>query len=185
MKFNSAREKKTYLNEIYNKYNSALFYYSCKKGLAQDEAEEIVQSTWLTAINAIDNFRGDSHIKTFLHGILVNKMREFWRHKHKMSKYFTFFEVETDLTDYYDESGKSCPQRKAEVNEMLGITSNILNELPTSQSDALLKKSIGFSGTEVSLSMGISENNFRVLSFRAREKTKIQLKKRYPEYAAL
>lgn len=43
------------------------------------EAEDLVQETLLQAILSADRFRGESEVYTWLHGILLNKSRRYWR----------------------------------------------------------------------------------------------------------
>lgn len=43
---------------------------------AAGEAQELVQETWVRAVERLDRFRGDSRLSTWLAGILVNCYRE-------------------------------------------------------------------------------------------------------------
>jgi RNA polymerase sigma-70 factor (ECF subfamily) len=43
---------------------------------SDDEAEDVVQETWIRACECLDRFRGDSAFGTWLHGIGLNVVRE-------------------------------------------------------------------------------------------------------------
>lgn len=43
------------------------------------DAEDVVQETWIRAVAAIDSFRGESTVGSWLRGIAVNVWRERWR----------------------------------------------------------------------------------------------------------
>ena len=43
---------------------------------SDDEAEDVVQETWIRACSCLDRFRGDSAFGTWLHGIGLNVVRE-------------------------------------------------------------------------------------------------------------
>ena len=47
-------------------YHDALFYGALKSNLSEDQAEEVVQSTWVTFFEKAENFEGRSHIRTYL-----------------------------------------------------------------------------------------------------------------------
>ncbi len=42
-------------------------------------AEDLVQETWIVAIQSLDRFEGKASFKTWLTGILINKFREYQR----------------------------------------------------------------------------------------------------------
>jgi RNA polymerase sigma-70 factor (ECF subfamily) len=48
-------------------------------GYRQADAEDVVQETWIRAVERLDNFRWESSFTTWLSGIAVNRCREFFR----------------------------------------------------------------------------------------------------------
>ena len=70
------------MEEFYNIYRSRL----CTLVLEQvdrDHAitEDLVQETFLAALNSLDKFRGDSQLYTWLRSIALHKINDFYRRK--------------------------------------------------------------------------------------------------------
>lgn len=71
-------------SRIYHHCNPALIriaVYLCRGNL--NDAEDIVQETWITAIERLETFQRRSGFRTWISGILLNKSREFRRKKEK------------------------------------------------------------------------------------------------------
>jgi len=70
------------VEEFYNAYRDRV-YISVLKKVGGDEtvAEDIVQETFLAALNSLDRFRGDSRLYTWLRGIENHKVSDFYRHR--------------------------------------------------------------------------------------------------------
>jgi RNA polymerase sigma-70 factor (ECF subfamily) len=49
-----------------------------------NEAQDLVQETFLQALRSADRFRGESAAYTWLHGILLNVSRHHWRKQKRM-----------------------------------------------------------------------------------------------------
>lgn len=63
-------------------YTDALYAWALHKTLDKEQAEDLVQETFLTACQQAEKFRGDSNAKTWLLGILNNKIAAFYRKKY-------------------------------------------------------------------------------------------------------
>jgi RNA polymerase sigma factor (sigma-70 family) len=65
-------------------YKTPGLYQMALRLTAQNhEAEELVQKTWVIAIEKLQNFKGTSTLKTWLIGILINLFREYIRQEQK------------------------------------------------------------------------------------------------------
>lgn len=66
--------------ELYRRHTPRLFQFVLRLlgGMEQD-AEDIVQETWVRAVERLDTFRWESSLTTWLRGIGLNLCRDLWR----------------------------------------------------------------------------------------------------------
>jgi RNA polymerase sigma-70 factor (ECF subfamily) len=81
-------------------YTGALYSWALHKTSSKEQAEDLVQETFLTAFEQADKFRGDSSPQTWLFGILNKKIALFYRKKYGSRQAF--------LSD--DKSGDSITE---------------------------------------------------------------------------
>lgn len=69
---------------LYQAHTPALYQFVMRLvgGMVQD-AEEVVQDTWVRAIEKIDSFRKEAAFRTWLSAIAVNRSRELYRQRRK------------------------------------------------------------------------------------------------------
>lgn len=81
--FLSCRDESSF-RVLYQRHTPTLYQLALRlAGWNVHEAEEIVQDTWLRAVEALAEFRWESSIRTWLSGILINRAREFYRTRKK------------------------------------------------------------------------------------------------------
>jgi len=81
-------------------YSDYLYNYAIYKGIAIEQAKDLVQDTFLAALKSFDKFEAKSSVKTWLVSILRNKIADYYR---KISK-----EKSETLEDYklpFDSQG--------------------------------------------------------------------------------
>jgi RNA polymerase sigma-70 factor (ECF subfamily) len=79
-----ARRDEYSFRVLYHRHTPALYQLALRLvGWNVHEAEEIVQDTWLRAVEALAEFRWESGFRTWLSGILINRSREFYRARKK------------------------------------------------------------------------------------------------------
>lgn len=64
-------------------YADDLFRFACSKIADTTQAQDLVQDTFLSALQAADSFRGESSEKTWLTAILKNKITDHYRKAEK------------------------------------------------------------------------------------------------------
>lgn len=64
-------------------HTDALYSWALHKTSDKEQAEDLVQDTFLAAFQQIEKFRGDSNAKTWLLGILNKKIAAFYRKKYR------------------------------------------------------------------------------------------------------
>jgi len=73
---NEEHKAKTF-NRVVVKYQQQLYWQIRKMVLSHDDANDVLQNTFIKAWNAIENFRGDSKLSTWLYRISVNESLTF------------------------------------------------------------------------------------------------------------
>ncbi len=75
LKDESTRSKA--FSSVVQKYQEQLYWLIRKMVLSHDDANDVLQNTFLKAWGGLDSFRGDSKISTWLHRIAVNETYTF------------------------------------------------------------------------------------------------------------
>jgi RNA polymerase sigma-70 factor (ECF subfamily) len=77
----------TAMEELYNTYRDKLYSLVFERvGKDQAVAEDLVQETFLAALNSLDKFRGDSQLYTWLCSVAHHKISDFYRHQSRSAK---------------------------------------------------------------------------------------------------
>lgn len=64
-------------------YADDLYRYAVSRGIGKEEAEDIIQETFLSAYKNIKSFKQKSSLKTWLISILKRKVIDFYRKKYR------------------------------------------------------------------------------------------------------
>lgn len=170
-------------DKIITEYHEALFRGALKQGLSLDQAEEVVQSTWNTFFEKVQSFEGRSHIRTFIFGVLYNKIKELWR----SNKKYTGDYDEAALEKIFDEHGHYLnspldPAHWSESKELAIILRDEIEKLPENQRLAFTLKEVEGESTEsICNILDISITNLGVLIYRAKNNLRLRLQKRLNE----
>jgi RNA polymerase sigma factor (sigma-70 family) len=154
-------------------FNTALSYMRTR-----EDAEEITQDVFVEVFRAIEAFKGDANITTWLYRITVNKSLDFLKQK-KRQKRFAFFtslfdrstgEVLHHPTDFFH------PGVALENQENAAMLFKAIDKLPDKQKTAyILTRVEGLSNTEAASVMVVSVGAVESLLQRATENLKKQL----------
>ncbi|NBW81381.1 sigma-70 family RNA polymerase sigma factor, partial [bacterium] len=158
---------------VVRSHTKHIFRASLGLGFSEEEADDLTQSVWDAFFKAVENFSGNSSIRTFLFGILYNKAHELRRQKSRLEPKE---DIDAVVDSYFDSSGKWImahvpvqPDRFFESCETLDIISKCLELLPLKQRMAFLLKEVEEEVTEtICNAMSVSASNLGVLLFRAR-----------------
>ena len=74
-------EKSKAFEQMVGKYSSRLYWQIRCVVTFHDDADDVLQNTFIKAWNAIDSFRGDSMLSTWLYRIAANESLAFLRHR--------------------------------------------------------------------------------------------------------
>ena len=160
-------------------------------------AEEVVQDTWLAALNGLDRFEGRSMLRTWLASIALNKARTRGTREGRILPFAL-------LRRRYEEGGGPAldpdrfqgkrgerpgwwasppvawedPQSRLEANETRDVLLRAIRDLPPRQREVITLRDIsGWDAEEVRNALDLSETNQRVLLHRARSKVRAALEK--------
>lgn len=167
------------MTALINEYHDALYHGALKNNLGMDQAEEVVQGTWTTFFEKVENFQGRSHIRTYLFGILYNKIKETWRSNKKYTHDF-----EDSMDQIFDEHGQYKsppldPSTWSENQEFNKILMEELEKLPENQRLAFYLKEVqGENTQDICKILDVSSTNLGVLIYRAKNSLRKKLEKR-------
>ncbi len=83
-------------SSIVRSYQERIYWHIRKMVLSHEDANDVLQNTFLKAWNGLDGFRGDSQISTWLYRIATNETLTFLSNK-KMRSFSGIDEVEDNL----------------------------------------------------------------------------------------
>lgn len=142
-------------------------------------AEDLVQETFLSGWNARARFRGDCNEKTWLTGILRNKIIDHYRKTGRRPSVLTI-DLEGSSTEepsniawidrQPDQRTTHRPEAVAERHEFMSDLEKAVTRLPEKMGKAFQMREIdGFSTEEIVKELGISKANLWVLIHRAKQ----------------
>ncbi len=174
-------------SELVTRYHGPLKRFARTFGADDALAEEIVQETWLGALQGIDRFEGRSSLKTWLFGILKHQARRRSARERRMVPFSSLagddgaLEPVVDTLRFQGEEGCwpdhwALPPRPWEDGarrlaalESRRVIRSAIAELPDRQRTVVALRDVeGLSSEEVCELLEISEGNQRVLLHRGR-----------------
>lgn len=147
-----------------------------------EEASDLTQETFLSALKAINKFRGDSNLKTWLFRIAVNQSKNrfrWWKTRHRdktVSIDAPLGDSETALSDTI--SGQfATPEENVLQNERTALLFEKLDKLPEIFQEAVILCDIeGLTYEEISSTLEISIGTVKSRIARGREELRKRLK---------
>ncbi|MCP4583100.1 MAG: sigma-70 family RNA polymerase sigma factor [candidate division Zixibacteria bacterium] len=168
-----------------DKYGDYLYRYALARLRDKRQAEDAVQETFLAALQARSNFAGQSSEKTWLVGILKNKIIDLFRKSERESKHEDIDAYYTSADDDFAQSGANIGQwqinrrpadwaidssNSSEVNEFWEFLMACLSQVPKKIADIYVLREIeGFENEEICNKLDVSATNIRVMLHRARK----------------
>ena len=152
------------IEEIYNKYARIVYKYIFCMTKDEDVAEEIVQDTFLTAVEKIDSFKGESKISTWLCQIAKYKWYDRLK-KHKKVLPLEDLEKNQSLENILEEDFLQKENRKELFKKMQKLDEQTRNVM-------YLRILGDFNYDEIADIMGTTSNWARVTFFRGKQKIK-------------
>ena len=145
------------------------------------DAEEVTQATFTTFLEKAAQFKGKSHVRTWLFGILYNKIAEARRQFARMGQTDDIDEV---MEKRFDSSGRwTRPPQSVETQlyrtEVRQHIETCLDAVPQQQRMAFVLREVeGLSTEEVRDALDVTRTNLGVLLYRSRNRLRECLEKR-------
>jgi RNA polymerase sigma-70 factor (ECF subfamily) len=119
-------EAEKMFNEMGRRYHSRIYWVARRMVKSHEDADDIAQEVFVRAYTALENFRGESNIYTWLYRIAVNLSINHIR-KQKVRKLM-------DITDYLPFLAKDAEQDKGMMHdENISLIEQAIETLPEKQ----------------------------------------------------
>ncbi len=155
--------------EIYDRYHKAMFISALKIVHNKMDAEDIMQDSFLTAFNKLEQYRGDNNFGGWLKKIVIRKSIE--NYKNKMKEIKLKQDVKIDL--FVENSENS--DYESENHRDLILALNTLN--PRYRNALSLMYLEGYDYDELMEILDLNYGSCRTLISRAKEQLKQKMNK--------
>ncbi|NLO69783.1 MAG: RNA polymerase sigma factor [Porphyromonadaceae bacterium] len=146
------QDKTKSFSEIVQTFQERLYWHIRQMVLVHDDANDILQNTFLKAWNGLDKFRGDSQLSTWLYRIATNETLTFLAQK-RMRNVFSIDETEDLLFNnlqadsFFDGDEAQLKLQKAILTlpekQRLVFNMRFYEEMPYDQMSEILGTSVG------------------------------------------
>jgi RNA polymerase sigma-70 factor (ECF subfamily) len=174
---------------LIDRYHASLLWLAMSYVATKEQAEDVVQETWLGVLNGIDRFEGRSSLKTWIFRILVNRAKTKGV-RERRSVPFSSLESDGDEREPAvdpsrfqegawsapPESWEGIPEDRLLSGETRTVVEDAIARLPDMQRAVITLRDVrGFTAQEACEVLGLTEANQRVLLHRARSKVRARL----------
>ena len=167
-----------------DEHGDYLFRYAIVRLRDESVAEDAVQETLLSAIQAVDSYAGKSNERTWLTSILKHKIIDHFR-KHSrevpldpaetdLSEFDPLFERQDEFKDHWNDYlspriWQRSPDAALQEGEFFGVLQNCMSKLPERVAHVFsLREMNELETDEICEILSLSSSNFWVMMHRAR-----------------
>lgn len=157
------RGDKEALRKLYDQFFNQIYYYVYSRINNVHEAQEVTSEVFLSMVEGIKNFKGESSFKNYIFAIAKNKIRDYIRNKYKTSDCI----LQSNLGDQFDRiiEDEYDNSYKLRLRRALQYIIKLLNPRYAKVLDLLYNQMN--STEEAARILGISHNNVKVIKHRA------------------
>ncbi|MBD3647159.1 MAG: RNA polymerase sigma factor [Pseudomonadales bacterium] len=161
-------------------YHSSMMYLA-NSLVGTKLADEVVQESWFSVLQALPKFERRSSLKTWILRIVANEAKSRLRKENRLTSLDAMTAQDPDLAARFDDSGHwavqpiqwdmDSPDELLSTEELRECMERLVASLPELQSATLnLREQQGYSLQEICNILEVSESNVRVLLHRARNR---------------
>lgn len=146
--------------------------------LNKEDAEEITQDVVIAALNALDKFKGQAKLQTWVYSIAINKSKDFIKYKSRQKRSGKVISINRsdDQVPFYEPVDKIHPGMQLESKEQLEAMYFGINSLPENQKKALIMTKLDhMSQAEVAGVLNVSVKAIESLMSRAKKNLRTYL----------
>ena len=162
-----------FLGKMFREINPVLLRVLAANGLYAETAEDVVHQTWERFFTNLDQFEGRSELRTFVCGILINKIREHRRAAGRivLDEDSEAVMARTFTAEGWWNAGPADPSAVVYSSQLSVFIGECLDGLTELQKSAFVLKEVEQEESpEICNVLGVSVSNLRVLIFRAKDK---------------
>ncbi|MCA0430836.1 MAG: RNA polymerase sigma factor [Bacteroidetes bacterium] len=150
--FKQPNSKDKALSELINNYQQKLYWHIRKIVIEHDDADDVLQNTFIKIWRGLENFKGESQLYTWLYRIATNEALTFLRQKQKQNttsihpiEYSLSKSLESDVYFKGDAIQLKLQQAILTLPEKQRIVFNMryFDEMPYEQMSEVLETSVG------------------------------------------
>ena len=165
-----------------NRYEKRVYSLALRMLRHEQDAEDVTQQTFLSAVEGLDGFRGDASFATWLLRIATHAALKVIRKRKGLDT--VSLEEMTEQTDSYDNiphpeyiaDWRQSPEQLAQRREIQRLLGDALASLDEKHRPVFLLRDVeGLSVKETAEALGLSEANTKVRLLRARLQLREQL----------
>jgi RNA polymerase sigma-70 factor (ECF subfamily) len=144
-----------------------LFAFAYRAVRQREEAEDLVQDTWISALRTVPSFEGRSSLRTWLVSILRRRIADRFRRERPSE----LLEEEKHAFD------AAAPEDRLDAHEAASIATRAMSELTELERLAVMLCDVqDLDRDEASERMGVTRGHLRVLLHRGRHKLEASMK---------
>lgn len=162
-----------FLKKLFHEVNPYLSRICMANGITQEHISELIHQTWEQFFSNLEKFEGRSQVRTFICGILFNKIREHRR----LQKRFVYEEDSSQfMNEAFSKEGywridPMDPQALLESRQLVDFVKECMEVLSDQQMSVFLMQEVEEEKSEdICNVLGLTLSNLRVLLFRAKDK---------------
>lgn len=179
-------------NELVTQHHGALVRMAMGYVADREVAEEVVQDTWMAAIEGLDRFEGRSSLRTWIFGIMIHKAKDRGVREKRHVNFSSFESVDEEGEEAVDpsrfhQSGEwaghwalppqpwddRTPERLMASQQAVNAMNRAIDALPKNLKEVLILRDVeGIEAKEVCELLKITETNLYVRLHRARERVR-------------
>ena len=151
-RFREGSNRNSAFNQIVMKYKERLYWHIRKLVISHDDTDDVLQNTFIKAFEALDRFREDASLFTWLYRIATNESLSFLKKKKKwylqpLGGNLGFLENTLESDTYFSGDEIQMKLQKAIVRlpekQRLVFNMKYFDELKYEEISEILKTSVG------------------------------------------
>jgi len=172
-------------HKIYSEYYPRIVGY-LRRIVGESEAEDVAQETFVKAGKALETFRGDSQLSTWIYRIATNAAMDHMRHRSSLKRAPEEpLQEECEAEDQDLWTGEKKPSLEASLirGQMNECIRGIVEKLPANHRVVItLSELEGLTNGEIAEILQVSLDTAKIRLHRARAKLKTELEKQCSFY---